>query len=457
MRTAGEGTLVSFEPRDRDTFEVRLDGPVPAGIVEGDALENLTWSPDVTIRDNAFESNRARGVLVSTPGRVLIERNRFESSGSAILIAGRRELLVRVGRGPGRDDPGQRLRAGLPRARRTSSARASSASSPRSRAPDPAFPFHRNIRIEDNEFHPSDYPVLYAKSVDGLSLRRQPADPQPAPRARSRPEGDADVRGLPPGPCRGQPLRGRRPGPEHRPRRHGRGRALRRPGAGLGSLADRNPLDFPPPVLVDSTVPAKSMRSNWVPSGPLAGGAVPGQRARHRAHDVRLLVPGHDGVQRRQADHPLEVHLQPRRRQPPLRPAGGGPADRRPDAGLQRARGAPAAPLRGSPDPGRDGRAARRLLVPVRDRGRLGLGGVLPDGAHPRPPADQPVLDAGQRHLRRATGQARLRVHRRRVEPRRHDGGRPDRSRREPRRDGEPALVQRGRPPGLLGARRAGS
>jgi len=31
-----------------------------------------------------------------------------------------------------------------------------------------AFPFHRNIRIEDNDFNPSDYPVLYAKSVDGL-------------------------------------------------------------------------------------------------------------------------------------------------------------------------------------------------------------------------------------------------------------------------------------------------
>lgn len=33
-------------------------------------------------------SCRARGILVSTPGKVLIERNYFESSGSAILIAG---------------------------------------------------------------------------------------------------------------------------------------------------------------------------------------------------------------------------------------------------------------------------------------------------------------------------------------------------------------------------------
>jgi hypothetical protein len=72
MRTVAEGTVLSFGPKDRDTFEVRLREPVPTGVVEGDALENLTWAPDVTIRDNAFESNRARGVLVSTPGRVLI-------------------------------------------------------------------------------------------------------------------------------------------------------------------------------------------------------------------------------------------------------------------------------------------------------------------------------------------------------------------------------------------------
>ena len=30
--------------------------------------------------------------------------------------------------------------------------------------------FHKNIRIEDNEFHPFDYPVLYALSVDGISF-----------------------------------------------------------------------------------------------------------------------------------------------------------------------------------------------------------------------------------------------------------------------------------------------
>ena len=46
---------------------------------------------------------------------------------------------------------------------------------------------------------------------------------------------------------------------------------------------------------------------------------------------------------------------------------------------------------------------------------------LLPPRADPRHPADQPVLDAGQRHLRPATGQAPVRLHRRRDEARRCD------------------------------------
>ena len=216
-----------------------------------------------------------------------------------------------------------------------------------------------------------------------------------------------------------------------------------------------NALDSPGRVYIDSGVRRHEHGQQLAPSRALPGGAAPGERARHRPHDVRLLVPGDDGVQRHQADHALEVHLQPRRRQPPLRPARGGPADRRADAGLQRPRGAPAPPLRGPADPRRDVGAPRRLLVPVPDGGRLGLGGLLPARPHPRPAPDQPVLDPRQRHLRRAAGQARLRLHRRRVEPGRHDRRRPDRPRREPGGDGEPAALQRGDPPPLRRARHA--
>ncbi|MCX6560643.1 MAG: right-handed parallel beta-helix repeat-containing protein [Candidatus Aminicenantes bacterium] len=169
MRTMGDGVCASWEARDRDTFEIRFAAPVPAGIEPGDALENLTWSPDVEIRGCRFDSNRARGVLVSTPGRVVIEDNRFESSGSAILIAG---------------DANQWYESGAVRdvtIRRNLFAAPCLTSMyqfcegiisvfPEIPKPDPAFPFHRSIRIEGNEFYPFDYPVLYAKSVDGLTF-----------------------------------------------------------------------------------------------------------------------------------------------------------------------------------------------------------------------------------------------------------------------------------------------
>jgi hypothetical protein len=88
MSTIGTGIVKSFTKRTNETFEVAFDNSIPATITEGDALENLTWVPDVAITNSRFLSNRARGILVSTPGKVLIENNIFASSGSAILIAG---------------------------------------------------------------------------------------------------------------------------------------------------------------------------------------------------------------------------------------------------------------------------------------------------------------------------------------------------------------------------------
>ena len=58
----------------------------------------------------------------------------------------------------------------------------------------------------------------------------------------------------------------------------------------------------------------------------------------------------------------------------------------------------------------------------------LGLGRLLCLGRAPRHPAHQPVLDARQRHLRSAAGQAPVRLHRRRRHARRSDRIGPDRA-----------------------------
>lgn len=169
MRTLGQGTCAGYQAIDRDTFEVGLAGPPPEGLEVGDALENLTWSPELEVRGCFFASNRARGLLVSTPGRVLIEENRFESSGAAILIAGDAnqwyesgavtEVMIRrnVFEAPCLTSMYQFCEGII-------------SIEPEIPKPAAAHPFHRNIRIEENQFHPFDYPVLYAKSVDGLTF-----------------------------------------------------------------------------------------------------------------------------------------------------------------------------------------------------------------------------------------------------------------------------------------------
>ena len=80
-----------------------------------------------------------------------------------------------------------------------------------------------------------------------------------------------------------------------------------------------------------------------------------------------------------------------------------------------------AAPVHLPGDAARHGRAAAAVLGAVRTtERRLGGRGVLLLRGAGRQSAHQPVLDAGQRHVRRAAGQAHLRVHRRRREPGRH-------------------------------------
>ena len=167
LRTVAQGACRGYEVKDRDTFEVLLDAPSPEGIQAGDALENLTWTPDVEIRGCHFASNRARGILVSTPGHVVIENNRFESSGAAILVSGDANQWYESGAVTDLVIRRNVFESPCLTSRYQFSEGIISID-PEIPRPDPEHPFHRNIRIEDNEFHPFDYPVLYAKSVRGL-------------------------------------------------------------------------------------------------------------------------------------------------------------------------------------------------------------------------------------------------------------------------------------------------
>lgn len=169
MQTIATGKIAKISFTSLTDFVLSFEQPVPSSLKVKDALENLTWTPSIRIANSLFSVNRARGILVSTPGKVLIENNRFESSGSAILIAG---------------DANQWFESGAVKdvtIRKNTFTDACLTSmyqfceaiisiEPEIPSLSAARPFHRNIRVEENEFHSFDYPVLYAKSTAGISF-----------------------------------------------------------------------------------------------------------------------------------------------------------------------------------------------------------------------------------------------------------------------------------------------
>lgn len=167
MSTVAIGKVASFKKLSPEEFEITFINNIPAEITAGDALENLTWTPDVSIRNSYFGSNRARGILMSTPGEVLIEHNTFESSGSAILIPGDANGWYESGA-----VKNVTIRNNIFNDACLTSiyqfCEAIISIDPEIPKPQAGKPFHRNITIVQNTFHPFDYPVLYAKSTEGL-------------------------------------------------------------------------------------------------------------------------------------------------------------------------------------------------------------------------------------------------------------------------------------------------
>lgn len=167
MHTQGYGFVEEFKNDGDKGFILKFKDPLPKDISDDFSLENLTCIPNVTITNCFVGSNRARGYLISTPGKVLIENNIFETSGSAILIAGDanywyesgavKDITIRNNefRYPCNSSPYQFCNAII-------------SIYPEIPEADPNQPYHQNITIENNTFDPYDYPILYARSVNGL-------------------------------------------------------------------------------------------------------------------------------------------------------------------------------------------------------------------------------------------------------------------------------------------------
>ncbi|WP_214629487.1 right-handed parallel beta-helix repeat-containing protein [Paenibacillus agaridevorans] len=156
-------SVVGVKPLSPREVELTLDSPVPEMIEDGDVIENVTWTPELTVRGNVFKRIPTRGILATTRRKVTIENNVFERLHmSAILIADDaeswfesgmvRDVLIRRNRFV---DCGNRQAPVLlirPENTEVSADR----------------PVHSNVIICDNRFELDGTALLEAKSTSGL-------------------------------------------------------------------------------------------------------------------------------------------------------------------------------------------------------------------------------------------------------------------------------------------------
>lgn len=88
LRTVGKGIVKHAIQISEREMQITLTTSLPEEINMGDCIENLTWTPSLTVRNCRFEMTNTRGLLVTTPKKVLIEHNHFYRTGMyAIQIA----------------------------------------------------------------------------------------------------------------------------------------------------------------------------------------------------------------------------------------------------------------------------------------------------------------------------------------------------------------------------------
>ena len=161
--------------KDGERLVVALQGPLAHTFREGDFIENASWCADVSVHDCRFgRASRARGILLTTPGKIVVCNNHFATAGTAILIEGDIDYWFESGAVCDMD-----IHDNLFENCGTSASNnggegwgeAVISITPSYRPADEISPtYHRNIRIRSNRILTYDRPLLHARSVGELQF-----------------------------------------------------------------------------------------------------------------------------------------------------------------------------------------------------------------------------------------------------------------------------------------------
>lgn len=147
-------------------MELVMDGQIADQFKVGECIENLSWTPEVIIRNSRFEKTNTRGLLITTRRKVLIENNTFYRTGMhAILIAD--DAASWFESGPVQDVT-IRNNTFVECGYNSAPGSYVIAISPENHELVPGFMVHRNIRIVDNIFKVNDNPILTTRSTENL-------------------------------------------------------------------------------------------------------------------------------------------------------------------------------------------------------------------------------------------------------------------------------------------------
>jgi hypothetical protein len=169
LKEDGFAVAKTVERINKQSTIIETEGPLPANVIVGDSIADADANTaEVLIKNCIIRGNRARGILLGSRGKMVIEGNTFHTPGAAILFegdasfwfeqAGVRDVVIRGNTfdncnygvwGTGCIQVGSGISDGF---RKTSR-------------------YNRNIRIENNLFRAfSPLPLLSIYSVDGLTF-----------------------------------------------------------------------------------------------------------------------------------------------------------------------------------------------------------------------------------------------------------------------------------------------
>ncbi len=159
-----EKTIKRVEYINQDMIKLTLLESAEDMIV-GDNIESLDRSADLIFRNNTVRDNRARGMLIATRGKTLIENNFFHTSGASIFFEASGDFWYESG---GTLDVTVRnntfdrccyARVGLPTIRCI----------PRKAIEEGKY-FHKDIKILNNSFKMLDNPTVEFDNVENASF-----------------------------------------------------------------------------------------------------------------------------------------------------------------------------------------------------------------------------------------------------------------------------------------------